>query len=245
LEKNKEIVPRETTFMEKPMASPDKVIEYNQRVRELIAQSMKHGIDYGKVPKTEKDTLFKAGAELICKSFNARAEYHLVESEKDHNFECVYYDKYKNKKNSLGLYRYLYRCSIRMPDGSILGEGDGSCSSLEQKYIWAPRNNENVVCKMAQKRALVGAVLNSFALSDRFTQDLDDSAAVPTTAEIYTETPKQKETFAILAKKFNMTDPEKLRTLSANLKGTEMVALEPSIKGFLSAKITQELKKDE
>lgn len=76
---------------------------------------------------------------------------------------------------SLGLYRYVVKCNIRRRDTQeVVGSAVGSCCTLEAKYIRQPRDAENTVLKMAQKRAMVAAVLNTFGLSDRFTQDIED-----------------------------------------------------------------------
>jgi hypothetical protein len=78
---------------------------------------------------------------------------------------------------SLGLYRYVIRVTIRhRATGEVVGHGIGSCSSLESKYIRSPRDAENTILKMAKKRALVDAVLTTFGLSDRFTQDVEEIA---------------------------------------------------------------------
>lgn len=74
-----------------------------------------------------------------------------------------------------GLYRYVIRCRIVRQDGLFVGDCIGCCSTLEAKYASRPRDVENTVLKMAQKRAFVGAVLNSFGLSDRLTGDLDEN----------------------------------------------------------------------
>ena len=81
---------------------------------------------------------------------------------------------YKESGTSLGLYRYLVRCSLVRHDGLVVGESIGACSTLESKYVRAPRDHEHTVLRMAEKRALVGAVLNAFGLSDRFSGDDDD-----------------------------------------------------------------------
>ena len=75
---------------------------------------------------------------------------------------------------SLGLYRYVIRCRLYSHDGREVGQGVGSCSSMESKYIRQPRDSENTIIKMAKKRAFVDAVLTTLGLSDRFTQDAED-----------------------------------------------------------------------
>ena len=76
---------------------------------------------------------------------------------------------------SVGLYRYVVRARVVRQDGVVVGDCIGSCSTMETKYIDRPRDCENTVLKMAQKRAFVGAVLNAFGLSDRFA--VDDEAS--------------------------------------------------------------------
>ena len=74
---------------------------------------------------------------------------------------------------SSGFYRYVIRCILKRGD-QVFGQGVGSCSSLESKYVRQPHDSENTILKMAKKRAHVDAVLNTLALSDRFTQDMED-----------------------------------------------------------------------
>lgn len=78
---------------------------------------------------------------------------------------------------AMGLYRYLVLCRLYTGDNREVGQGVGAASSLESKYIRAPRDSENTILKMAKKRAMVDAVLTAAGLSDRFTQDTEDVAA--------------------------------------------------------------------
>lgn len=74
-----------------------------------------------------------------------------------------------------GFYRYRMSCVlIHRETGAVVGIGVGSCSSIESKYASRPNDLENTILKMAKKRCFVDAVLTAYALSDRFTQDLDD-----------------------------------------------------------------------
>lgn len=77
---------------------------------------------------------------------------------------------------SFGLYRYVIKCRLLLGDREV-GQGVGSCSSMETKYIRNPRDAENTILKMGKKRAYVDAVLTTLSLSDRFTQDLEDITA--------------------------------------------------------------------
>lgn len=94
--------------------------------------------------------------------------------------EWVWTEKGEGVSESVGLYRYVVRCRLVRQDGLVIGDGIGVCSTLESKYISRPRECENTALKMAEKRGLVGATLNAFALSDRFTQDVEP----PTVKEV-------------------------------------------------------------
>lgn len=171
----------------RPVASPAELISYHKEVTKLITESLQEGIDFGKVPGTDKPTLLKPGAERLCLAFGAHPEFTLVTSEVDHDRQ-VFFTKRKKvwgqrrgdfrweetAGESQGLYRYVYECKIVRADGRVLGTGQGVCSTMESKYVDRPRDCENTALKMAQKRALVAAVLIAFGLSNRFTQDVED-----------------------------------------------------------------------
>lgn len=81
---------------------------------------------------------------------------------------------------AFGVYRYVVRTDIiHRASGQVVGSGLGSCSTTESKYIRAPREAENTVLKIAKKRSLVDAVLSTFGLSDRFTQDIEETVSTP------------------------------------------------------------------
>ena len=61
----------------------------------------------------------------------------------------------------------------------MVGEADGCCNSMEIKYQkqkYRIYDLTNTICKMAQKRALVAAVLSCCGASNFFTQDLEAMA---------------------------------------------------------------------
>ena len=158
-----------------PIAKPAQVIEVQEKTKEYIKSVLKDGRDYGVIQGTERATLFKAGAEAVLAGFGCVAEHSIVTQEVDHDRENVFIDRYNNKKQSVGLYRYVVQTRIvHRTTGELVGTGMGACSTMESKYIWKPRDAENTALKMAQKRALVDAVLSTFGLSDRFTQDVDE-----------------------------------------------------------------------
>jgi hypothetical protein len=179
----------------RPFAEPMAILHAQQEIAETIKKILKEGTDYGVVPGTDKSrpSLFKAGAERVLFAYDIRPEFTLISEDVDHarvvpwrKKKKVWRNQFKGDREfrwdveegeSLGVYRYVVRCQLtRRADGLVVGEGLGMASSLESKYVDRPRETENTVLKMAKKRSLVDATLTAFALSDRFTQDVEDQA---------------------------------------------------------------------
>jgi hypothetical protein len=208
------VVPKKLELV-RPVAPAAEIMQARAELLDIIPKVLVRHTDFGTIPGTNKECLYKAGAERVCGIFGAHPEYEITEKEIDHDrkntFRSSWVDsdepqpknwreikekgvgRNKNKgtkenpewvwqvrgeglSESVGLYRYVVRCRIVRQDGLVLGESFGSCSTLEGKYIDRPRDCENTALKMAQKRAFVGAALNAFGLSDRFTADVDDVA---------------------------------------------------------------------
>jgi hypothetical protein len=178
----------------RPIANLEAIIGAQQEMVSVLNRLLKPERDYGKPPNTDREILYKAGAESVCNAFGVFTDYEILDQEIDHMVEVPWVKRKKNWRNrhqgdreftwseehgsSLGLYRYVIKCRlIHRHSGEVVGTGVGSCSTLESKYIDRPRDTENTIIKMAQKRAHVAAVLTTFGLSDRFTQDLEEEAA--------------------------------------------------------------------
>jgi hypothetical protein len=176
----------------RPIAKPAALVEAHKEVSALITSALEKDRDYGIMPGTVKPTLLKPGAERLALAYGAVPKYAIVEQEREHDRlvpwtkqKKIWANKFKGDRDftwqsesgeSIGLYRYVVRCTlIQRETEVVLGEGLASCSTLESKYIDRPRDCENTALKMAQKRAFVAAVLNAFALSDRFTQDMEEA----------------------------------------------------------------------
>lgn len=174
----------------RPVAAPAEVMAVQEETRALIESALKEDRDYGVIPGTKKPTLLKPGAERINAAFACVAAYEVLEREIDHDRPNHYvkrswvWGQRKGEKiwseepgQSEGLYRYVVLCRlIHRESGVEIGQGVGSCSTMESKYIDRPRDVENTVLKMAKKRAYVDATLTTFGLSDQFTQDVEDMA---------------------------------------------------------------------
>jgi hypothetical protein len=126
----------------------------------FVSAQMQQGIDYGTIPGTNKPTLLKPGAEKLCRLFNLRPNFNLIQSVVD--FEKP-------------IFHYHYRCSLYR-SGEMVGEGDGCANSMENKYQkqkYKIYDLTNTICKIAQKRALIAAVLSSCGASEFFSQDME------------------------------------------------------------------------
>jgi hypothetical protein len=159
-----------------PVATPEKIIDAHKAAVDIVTKVLEEGTDYGVVPGTgNRPALFKAGAERLCHCYGLSIHFEVIDQECDHDRENFYTDKYRKRQTSEGLYRFAILCRLtHRSTGQAISEAIGTCSTMESKYISRPRDCENTVIKMAQKRALVAASLHAFGLSDRFTQDVED-----------------------------------------------------------------------
>lgn len=165
----------------RPVEKPAALLEGQEEVRALVAEVLREGRDYGMIPGTKKKTLFQPGAQRTAAAFGCSPFTEIVEREVDHDRIINWEKKRKRWKNgqfdgwdreagtSLGIYRYTARCRlVHRGTGVEIGEGWGVCSSLEERYTDRPRDLENTIMRMAKKRALVDAVLTTFAMSEQF-----------------------------------------------------------------------------
>lgn len=129
----------------------------------FVKQQMERDIDYGVIPGTgNKPVLLKPGAEKLCRLFSLYPQLELIQSITD-------FDK--------PLFHYHYRCTVYR-HGEPVGQGEGCCNSREKKYekqAYKIFDLTNTICKIAQKRAMVSAVLVAVGASQFFTCDLDDA----------------------------------------------------------------------
>jgi len=150
-------------------------------VHEVLNRVMKKGTHYGTVPGCgDKMVLLKPGADVLAMTFRLVPEFEIVTANlpNDHR-------------------EFAVTCSMRSPDGTLLGQGVGSASTMEKKYryryeggTWDPKagkkvggtriENEdiadvyNTVLKIAKKRSHIDATLTVTGAADLFTQDMID-----------------------------------------------------------------------
>ncbi|MDI3298352.1 MAG: hypothetical protein QJR08_04190 [Bacillota bacterium] len=143
------------------LSTVSQTMEKIARFQAVVQRALKEGHDYGKVPKAEKPSLLKPGAEKIVMLLGLRSEFEIVDSTRD-------WEK--------GFFQYQVRCRLLKGD-TVITEGLGAANTRERRYARGdqdPYTLDNTVLKMAKKRALVDAALLVASLSDVFTQDVED-----------------------------------------------------------------------
>lgn len=177
------------------MSIQDAITRYNAIV-EFTRKVMKPGKDYGVVPGTgTKPTLLKPGAEKLCSLFGLAPEFIVTDKIIDFDSGLFYFeyrcDLYHNGvKVASGIgscnsreKKYRYR---NIPERQASPEDKARAVRVEEKSgmrgsyrVYVVENPEpfdlvNTISKMAQKRAMIAAVLIAANASEFFTQDLDD-----------------------------------------------------------------------
>ena len=166
------------------------IISHVATVQEVMRAVMKPDVHYGKIPGTDKPTLYKAGAEVLCMVFRIAASYQVEDL------------------STPDTVRYRVTCTgTHQITGTVLGTGMGEASSGEEKYKWRkawddefdatpenlrrikmgkyktkqvrtdPADLANTILKMANKRAKIAMTINVTACGDMFGQDLEDMDA--------------------------------------------------------------------
>lgn len=153
--------------------------EYTERrkvFREWLLSQLKEGLHFGyppgcapdkRIPEEQwvaKPSLYKAGAEFICDLLNVIPVFET--DEEGHR-------QLGGKPGVIVKVCRIYPKGIEQTPENVIGQGAGV------GIVGAKRADENVATKIAQKRAAVDATIRAFALSDLFTQDIEDSEADP------------------------------------------------------------------
>lgn len=144
--------------------------EYKDRrttFRRWLLEQLRQGIHYGYPPGceprgkanpeqwTHKPSLYKAGADFMCDLMGVRDEYEA---------DRAAWEQLGSKEGTV-----VYCCRlVSRKTGELVGEGRGAFVSGNKGM------KENAALKMAKKCAKVDAVINSWGLSDLFTQDIED-----------------------------------------------------------------------
>jgi len=150
----------------RPLFSPLQAKARTRELADLVKEYLVPGEDYGLPGQAPKPSLFKPGAEKLCLAFGLTKKVEVVGRLEDWEG---------------GFFHYLVKVSLISKSGGWLeAEGLGCCNTREARLAGADVYAlANTALKMAEKRALVNAVLTATSSSGLFTQDLEDFSAPP------------------------------------------------------------------
>jgi hypothetical protein len=182
-----------TAVIDRGVMSGTELVARVQRVREVMRDLMEEGVHYGKVPGTQKPSLWKPGAELLLMTFRIGPRLEVE--------DLTTADEIRYRVKVIG---------FSQVSGETLAEGIGEASTNEEKYRWraavhpkeweatgadnrrikfkgngdeiqqirtSPADLANTVLLMAVKRGTVNMTRVVTACSDIFDQDLEDLPA--------------------------------------------------------------------
>ena len=142
---------------------------------------LKRDTDFGVIPGTKKPSLYKAGAEKIATQYGLCQRYS-IES------------KIEQADGKTILFYYLVRCDlVKIIEGReyTIVSAYGSANTDEKRNGFnAAWDAANGTIKMAQKRALVGAVIALCSGSGMFAQDMEDETFMKNAQSILKNDPE-------------------------------------------------------
>ncbi len=103
--------------------SVQQVLGQVQLIQQIMSATMKEGEHFGRIPGCgDKPTLLKPGAEKLCLTFRLAPAYVVEE-----------------KQHERGHREYRVLCTLSsITTGAFVGQGVGTCSSMEAKYRFRP-----------------------------------------------------------------------------------------------------------
>lgn len=158
----------------------------------IVNKTLKKDQDYGVITGTSKPTLLKPGAEKILMLLGLTSEYDIIEKVEDYEKGIFAYTiKCTLLKNGLKItegvgscnskedkYRYRWVKEPELPPDTYKDDLKTKDNGYG-KILYRIENDEiysqaNTILKMAKKRAQIDATLTVGALSQIFTQDIED-----------------------------------------------------------------------
>jgi len=174
----------------------DDLVHQTQKILQIKDKAMREDVHYGIIPGTKKPSLWKPGAEKLCRAFKLAPQFETTSREDPNrtiNWKKWSYDERKEiEGTTMGYMEYDSRCTlVHIPTGDVcVRNASASCNSFESKYrSLNPYDVKNTLEKMSEKRSLVAAVLIGTGASDIFTQDLED---IPELLDVDDEAPDVK-----------------------------------------------------
>lgn len=185
-----------------PVMDVAQAVERHKMFTELVSRLLTEGVDYGKVPGTQQNSLLKPGAEKLCVFFGLQPNMMLQEAKEDWDRGFFFYryrvdlwrgpvrvascegsaNSYEKK------YRYIWiekpKPRDKQTEDDMKARGIGRNKQYYGKWRWEerienpnPSDLVNTLMKMAQKRAYVGATLMATSATGFFAHfDAEDES---------------------------------------------------------------------
>lgn len=126
-----------------PVMSMQTALARRQAIVDFVKEIMVKGTDYGVIPGTNnKEVLYKPGAEKLVTFFGLAVSFAPVTIVEDWTGE---------KHGGEPFFFYHYKCEL-WRNGNLVGSGEGSCNSWEQKYRW---RNQDRTCPKCNQPAII------------------------------------------------------------------------------------------
>lgn len=109
-----------------PAVAVEDLVQRQAVIRDAMARAMSEDLHYGKIPGTQKPTLLKAGAELVCTLFGLAPDFELVSSTEDWTGESHLAEPF---------FAYTVKCRL-LYQGNMVASASGACNSWEARYRW-------------------------------------------------------------------------------------------------------------
>ena len=98
-----------------PAMELEQAIERHNQLIHYVKKIMKEGIDFGKIEGTDKNTLYKPGAEKLNTFFGLTVSFELIDCSEEWKAQEPFFN-------------YRYRCNIHHGE-RLVSSCEGSCSS--------------------------------------------------------------------------------------------------------------------
>jgi hypothetical protein len=95
------------------------IVAQRDKVKDVMEAVMEEGVHYGRIPGVDKPSLWKPGAEVLNVTFRLAPSY---------DSERTFHDD--------GHLTVVSKCRLTHIAGVFLGEGEGLCTSREEKYAY-------------------------------------------------------------------------------------------------------------
>ncbi len=129
-----ELVPQAGVSVTTPVQATDLVARL-ATIREAMDTAMEEGVDYGKIPGTDKPTLFKPGSEKLAVLFQL-------------DVQTIHEERWDGDHLTVSARATVFHAPTRMR----LGNGEGLCSTRERKYAY---RNAQRTCPECGARAII------------------------------------------------------------------------------------------